>query len=148
MNLREIKQEISLNQRKAKRFGRGPRSGHGKTSGRGHKGAKARAGHSGQNGYEGGQTPLFRRLPKRGFSNDPFRLEYAVINVGDLNGYPAGTEITPDVLMKSGKVRKLLNGLKILGSGALDVPLKVSAHKFSESAAQKIREAGGEVKEL
>lgn len=148
MNLREIKETVSLDQRKRKRVGRGPRSGHGKTSCRGHKGANARSGNGRRIGYEGGQTPLFRRLPKRGFSNDPFRIEYAVINVGDLNGLAAGTEVTPDLLLESGVVKKLLNGLKVLGGGAIDVPLKVQAHKFSESAVRKIREAGGEVKEL
>ena len=145
MNLQEIKKE-SLGHRGKKRFGRGPRSGHGKTSGRGHKGANARSGHSGQIGYEGGQTPLFRRLPKRGFSNENFRLEYTVINVGDLNEFPAGSEITPEMLLKSKLLRKLeKGGLKILGGGALDVPLKVHAHKFSQSAETKIKEAGGEV---
>jgi large subunit ribosomal protein L15 len=147
MNLRDIK-DVSLNHHRRKRVGRGPRSGHGKTSGRGHKGARARSGHGGHIGYEGGQTPLFRRLPKRGFSNAKFRLEFAIVNVGDLNGFPAGAEITPELLLKSKVINKLRAGLKVLGNGALDVPLKVSAHRFSESAAQKIREAGGEVKEL
>lgn len=147
MNLSEVK-KVALGQKKRKRLGRGPRSGRGKTAGRGHKGANARSGHSGQIGYEGGQTPLFRRLPKRGFSNARNRLTIVVVNVGDLNGFPAGTEITPDALLKAGLIRKLGDGLKVLGGGALDVPLKVSANRFSESAAQKIRDAGGEVKEL
>ena len=147
MNLRDIK-DVSLNHHRRKRVGRGPRSGHGKTSGRGHKGAGARSGHGGHIGYEGGQTPLFRRLPKRGFSNAKFRLEFAIVNVGDLNSFPAGAEITPELLLKSKVIGKLRAGLKVLGNGALDVPLKVSAHRFSESAAQKIRDAGGEVKEL
>jgi large subunit ribosomal protein L15 len=147
MNLSDIK-KVSLGHKARKRVGRGPRSGHGKTAGRGHKGANARSGHSGQIGYEGGQTPLFRRLPKRGFSNARQRLDIAVVNVGDLNGFPAGSEITPETLLKARVVRKLGDGLKVLGGGALDVPLKVSAHRFSESAAQKIRDAGGEVKEL
>lgn len=148
MNLQDIKTEQPLPHKRPKRVGRGPRSGHGKTSTYGHKGAKARAGHSGMNAYEGGQTPLFKRLPKRGFSNAPFRLEYAVINVGDLNALPAGTEVTVELLMELRLIHKLLDGLKILGNGALDVPLKVQAHKFSATAAQKIRDAGGEVKEL
>jgi len=148
MNLREIR-EMPLGNHRRKRVGRGTGSGHGKTSGRGHKGRNARAGgRHGFAGYEGGQTPFFRRLPKRGFSNAPFRLEFATVNVGDLNGFPAGTEITPESLLKSGIIRKLRAGLKILGDGALDVPLKVSAHRFSSAAAEKIKEAGGEVKKL
>jgi large subunit ribosomal protein L15 len=129
-------------------MGRGMRSGHGKTCGRGLKGATSRSGNSGYVGYEGGQTPLFRRLPKRGFNNANFRLEFVAVNVGDLNSFPAGTEVTPETLMKAGLINELKNGIKILGGGALDVPLKVHAHRFSGTAAQKIKEAGGEVKEL
>jgi large subunit ribosomal protein L15 len=147
MNLIKLK-ETSLNRKKAKRVGRGMGSGHGKTSSRGHKGAHSRSGWGGLGAHEGGQTPLFRRLPKRGFSNFNFRLEYATVNVGDLNSFAAGTEITPELLLKERKVRKILAGVKILGNGALEVPLKVSAHKFSKTAADKITEAGGEVKEL
>jgi large subunit ribosomal protein L15 len=147
MKLSDIK-KISLGHKARKRMGRGPRSGHGKTAGRGHKGANSRSGHSGQIGYEGGQTPLFRRLPKRGFSNARARLDVAIVNVGDLNGFPAGSEITPEALVKARVIRKVGDAVKVLGGGALDVPLKVSAHRFSESAARKIREAGGEVKEL
>ena len=148
MNLQEIK-AIPLGNHRRKRVGRGPRSGHGKTCGRGHKGRNARAGgRHGFAGYEGGQTPLFRRLPKRGFSNAPFRLRFATVNVGDLNGFAAGTEVTPESLLKAGVIRKLGAGLKVLGGGALDVPLKVRAHRFSGAAAEKIKEAGGEVKKL
>jgi large subunit ribosomal protein L15 len=148
MKLQDI-EKISLHQHRRKIVGRGTRSGHGKTCGRGHKGAKARSGGGkGYVGYEGGQTPLFRRLPKRGFSNDRWRRELIAVNVGDLNGFPAGSEVTPEVLLKAGVIEKLLGGVKILGGGALDIPLKVHAHRFSSSAAQKIREAGGEVKEL
>ena len=147
MNLKQIK-EIPLGRRRRTRVGRGPGSGKGKTCGRGHKGASSRAGWGGLIGHEGGQTPLFRRLPKRGFSNAKFRLEFATVNVKDLNSFPAGTEITPERLLKERKIRTLGAGLKVLGSGALDVPLKVHAHRFSRSAVQKIREAGGEVKEL
>jgi len=147
MNLEEIKQ-VPLRRRRRKRVGRGTGSGRGKTSGRGHKGAKSRAGWGGLLGHEGGQTPLFRRLPKRGFSNAKFRLEFATVNVKDLNTFAAGTEITPALLLKERKIRKLGAGLKILGTGALDVPLKVHAHRFSRSAIEKIRDAGGEVKEL
>ena len=147
MNLDDIK-KVPLNSKRRKRVGRGPASGSGKTSGRGHKGAGSRAGWSGLYRHEGGQTPLFRRLPKRGFSNDNFRREYAVVNVGDLNQFEAGAEITPEVLLKRRKIRKLLSGLKILGGGALDVPLKVSAHRFTRTAVEKIEEAGGEIREL
>jgi len=147
MNLREIR-DIPLQRKRHKRVGRGRGSGHGKTCGRGTKGAASRTGFRGLVGYEGGQTPLFRRIPKRGFSNAPFRKEYAIINVGELNAFPAGTEITPEVLLKEGKVKRLRNGLKVLGAGALEVPLRVHAHRFSRAAVQKIREAGGEVKEL
>lgn len=147
MNLNDIKR-VPLNRRSRKRVGRGPGSGSGKTSGRGHKGAGARAGFGGLYKHEGGQTPLFRRLPKRGFSNVQFELKYAIVNVSDLNGFEAGTEVTPDLLLKTRKIRKIAAGLKVLGNGALDVPLKVSAHRFSRAAVEKIVEAGGEVKEL
>ena len=147
MNLRKLK-ETPLPNRRRKRVGRGIGSGRGKTCGRGHKGASSRAGWGGLIAHEGGQTPLFRRLPKRGFSNANFRLEFAVVNVKDLNSFVAGTEITPELLLKERKIRKLCAGLKVLGTGALDVPLKVHAHRFSKSAIQKIQEAGGEVKEL
>ena len=147
MNLRKIK-ESRLNRKPRKRLGRGQRSGSGKTCGRGHKGAGARSGSGGKIGYEGGQTPLFRRLPKRGFNNAKFRLEFAIVNVGELNGLAAGTEVTPELLLKERKIRKIGAGLKVLGRGALEVPLRVNAHRFSESASRKIQEAGGEVKVL
>ena len=147
MNLAEMRQSPQKRKR-AKRVGRGNGSGHGKTCCRGHKGARSRAGFGGMIGYEGGQTPLFRRLPKRGFSNENFRLEFATVNVGDLNGFAAGTEVTPELLLKERKIRKLGAGLKVLGDGALEVPLKVQAHRFSRTAMEKIAEAGGEVKRL
>ena len=147
MNLQDIK-KVPLQRRRKKRVGRGPGSGCGKTCSRGHKGAGSRAGWGGLIRHEGGQTPLFRRLPKRGFSNENFRLDFATINVAALNDFAAGTEVTPELLVKTRKVRKLGDGLKILGGGALDVPLKVSAHRFSRTAIAKIVEAGGEVKEL
>jgi len=147
MNLEQLKR-IGPAAKRRKRVGRGNASGAGKTCGRGHKGARSRAGFGGMVGYEGGQTPLFRRLPKRGFSNANFRLEFAIVNVGDLNALPAGTEVTPELLMQQGKIRKLKAGLKVLGDGALDVPLKVHAHRFSRAAVEKITDAGGEVKRL
>ncbi len=147
MNLREIKQ-VPLARKRRKRVGRGIGSGMGKTCGRGHKGAHSRAGFGGMIAYEGGQTPLFRRLPKRGFNNANFRLEFAIINVGELNSFAAGAEITPELLLKERRIRKPQAGLKILGNGALDVPLKVHAHRFSRTAVQKIEDAGGEVMHL
>ncbi len=147
MNLRELK-EAPIGHRRRKRLGRGAGSGHGKTCGKGHKGRNARAGVGGFIGYEGGQTPLFRRLPKRGFSNVNHEIKYAVINVGDLEGLEAGSEVTPDLLLKERKIGALKDGLKVLGGGELKTALKVHAHKFSGMAVRKIREAGGEVKEL
>ncbi len=147
MNLKQIR-DMPLNRKRRKRVGRGPGSGHGKTCGRGMGGAGSRSGSGGLVAYEGGQTPFFRRIPKRGFSNAPFRIEFAIVNVGELNSFPAGTEVTPELLLKHRKTRKPCDGLKILGHGALDVPLTVHAHRFSRSAVQKIRDAGGEVKEL
>ena len=129
-----------------KRVGRGPGSGLGKTSGRGHKGARARSGYGGKQGFEGGQMPLARRLPKVGFKN-PFRKEYACVNVCDLNQFEDGTEITPALLIEQGLVKKLKDGLKILGKGELERKLVVVAHKISEGARQKIEGRGGEVKE-
>jgi large subunit ribosomal protein L15 len=143
MNLRKLK-AMSLNRKKPKRVGRGRGSGRGKTCGRGHKGAHARSGWGGMRAHEGGQTPLFRRLPKRGFKNTRFAVKYAIVNVGDLNSFPAGTDVTPELLLQERKVRKIADGVKILGGGALEVPLTVRAHKFSASAEAKIKDAGGE----
>jgi large subunit ribosomal protein L15 len=147
MNLEEIKQ-VPLGHHRRKRLGRGIGSGLGKTCGKGHKGRNARAGVGGFIGYEGGQTPLFRRLPKRGFNNANFRRQYAVINVGDLNELEAGSEVTAEVLLKAGMIGAMEDGLKVLGAGELTTALKVRAHKFSASAAEKIRGAGGEIEEL
>jgi len=128
--------------RKVKRVGRGPGSGHGKTSGKGHKGQKARSGGQVHRGFEGGQMPLQRRLPKRGFHNI-FRKEFAVINLKDLEKYEASKEITPVLLLEDGKISKIKDGLKILGEGDLSKPLKIYAHKFSQEALKKIEKAGG-----
>ncbi|OGL40593.1 MAG: 50S ribosomal protein L15 [Candidatus Schekmanbacteria bacterium GWA2_38_11] len=130
--------------RKVKRVGRGPGSGHGKTSGKGHKGQKARSGGQVHRGFEGGQMPLQRRLPKRGFHNI-FRKEFAVINLKDLEKYEASKEITPVLLLEDGKISKIKDGLKILGEGDLSKPLKIYAHKFSQEALKKIEKAGGKV---
>jgi large subunit ribosomal protein L15 len=125
-----------------KRFGRGPSSGTGKTSGRGHKGQNARSGGGVRPGFEGGQNPLYRRLPKRGFVN-PTRKEYAVVNIEDLNSLPAGTEVTPEFLMTNGVVKNAKSGIKVLGNGEVTVKLTVKANKFSQSAVEKIEAAGG-----
>ncbi|UUZ91741.1 50S ribosomal protein L15 [Paenibacillus sp. P25] len=125
-----------------KRVGRGIGSGMGKTATRGHKGQNARSGGGVRPGFEGGQNPLYRRLPKRGFNNQ-FRKEYAVVNVEELNKFAAGTEITPDVLLESGIVKNPRDGIKILGNGEVTVQLNVKANKFSQSAVEKIQVAGG-----
>lgn len=131
-----------------KRVGRGPGSGLGKTAGRGEKGQKSRSGYSSKPGFEGGQMPLHRRLPKRGFTS-PFRREFAVLNVGRLATLPEGTEITPQFLLEQGFIpKKGLGALKILGEGALEVKLIVRAHAFSASARKKIERAGGTVEVL
>jgi large subunit ribosomal protein L15 len=128
--------------RKNKRVGRGMGSGHGKTSTRGYKGQKSRSGTSIRPGFEGGQMPLHRRLPKRGFTNI-FRKEYAVVNLETLALFAAGDQVNPEVLKSRGIVKNLKDGIKILGTGELKHALHVSAHKFSKSAAEKIQQAGG-----
>ena len=125
------------------RVGRGPGSGHGKTASRGSKGAKSRSGFRFKRGFEGGQTPLHRRVPKRGFHN-PFRVEYAVVNLDTLSEvFEAGTAITPDVLRERGIVRNANGPIKVLGRGDISKALTVKAQKFSGSAAKKIEAAGG-----
>ena len=126
----------------AKRVGRGHGSGNGKTAGKGQKGQKVRSGGGVRLGFEGGQTPLARRLPKRGFTNFN-RKEYAIVNVESLNRFDAGTEVTPELLVESGLVRKELDGIKILGQGELEKSLTVKANKFSKSAVTVIEQAGG-----
>ena len=125
-----------------KRVGRGIGSGLGKTSGRGQKGQKSRSGGSVRRGFEGGQMPLFQRLPKRGFHNR-FRRHWAVVNVGSLNSFDDGSAISPQMLMDKGLVKNLKDGLKILGNGDLSKKLTVQAHSFSEQAVKKIETAGG-----
>lgn len=127
-----------------KRLGRGPGSGTGKTAGRGHNGQRSRAGFSQRFGFEGGQMPLVRRVPKRGFTNI-FRKEHAVVNVSDLANFEG--DVTPESLLEAGLVRKNMP-VKILGEGELTVALKVQAHKFSKSAREKIEAAGGSCEEL
>ena len=129
--------------RDRKRVGRGPGSGLGKTSGRGEKGQKSRSGYSRKVGFEGGQMPLHRRVPKRGFTNARFRKEFTEVNLGRLEVFDAGSIITPEVLLKRGVIRKLRDGVKVLGKGALTKPLTVKAHRFSARAQEAIAAAGG-----
>ena len=126
------------------RVGRGPGSGNGKTSGRGQKGQKARSGGGVRLGFEGGQTPLARRLPKRGFTNFN-RKVFAIVNVESLNVFENDTVVTPELLIETGLVRKELDGIKILGQGELEKKLTVKANKFSGSAVSTIEQAGGKV---
>jgi large subunit ribosomal protein L15 len=128
--------------KKEKRIGRGPGSGHGKTSTKGHKGQAARSGGTKGPGFEGGQQPLIRRVPKRGFTNI-FRKEYSIVNLDRLNQFDADTIINPQFLQEAGVVRKAGQNIKILGNGELTKPLVISAHKFSEEAMKKIQAAGG-----
>jgi len=129
---------------KPKRIGRGPGSGHGKTAGRGMNGMWSRAGTHSKRGFEGGQMPLHRRMPKRGFTNDPFRKEHTTLNIGDLERFAAGSKVGPDELIASGLVRKIAkHGLRILGDGNLDRALHITAHYFTASAKDKIVKAGG-----
>lgn len=129
----------------SKRVGRGVASGHGKTSGKGHKGQNARSGGGVRPGFEGGQLPLFRRLPKRGFSNAMFKVEYATINVSDLEKFEDGAVITPELLKEMGILKNQLDGVKILGTGTLEKKLVVKAHKFSAKAKEEIEKLGGKV---
>ncbi len=124
------------------RLGRGQGSGNGKTSGKGNKGQKARSGGMGKLGFEGGQTPLARRLPKRGFTNYT-RKEYAIVNLDQLNKFADGTEVTVEMLKDCGMVKDLKNGVKILGEGELTKKLVVKANKFSKSAVAMIEKVGG-----
>ncbi len=138
--------------KKRKRIGRGQGSGHGGTSTRGHKGAKSRAGYSHTPGFEGGQMPLARRVPKRGFTS-PFRVEYQVVNVETLeklstDGRVQGGVVTPEVLAKLGVVKKAAGLVKVLGNGDLKATLSVSAHAFSKSAQEKIEKAGGKAQTI
>jgi large subunit ribosomal protein L15 len=128
--------------KKRKRVGRGDGSGHGKTSGRGHKGQGARSGGGTRPGFEGGQMPLQRRLPKRGFHN-PFRVEMTVINLEQLEAFPSGSEVTPEVLAEKGLVRGKDAKIKVLGTGGLTKSLRVKAHASSAKAREKIEACGG-----
>ena len=126
-----------------KRVGRGTGSGLGKTSGKGHKGQNARSGGGVRPGFEGGQLPLFRRLPKRGFSNAMFKTTYAVLNLDDLNKFEENTEITPELLKEMGILKNQLDGVKVLGNGTLEKKLTVKANQFSKKAKEEIEKLGG-----
>jgi len=130
---------------RVKRLGCGESSGHGKTSGKGHKGQKARSGGSIRLGFEGGQMPLIRRLPKRGFNNAAFHATYAIVNLSDLNEFKAGTVVNEELLRESKLVRGDVAGIKILGDGELKHALKIEADKVSASAREKIEKAGGTI---
>jgi large subunit ribosomal protein L15 len=141
VKLHEIQAPPGANKR-TKRVGRGPGSGHGKTSTRGHKGQKARSGGGVRPGFEGGQMPLQRRLPKRGFTNI-FKKEYAIVNIQDLNIFDDGTEVTIELLQDVGMIKGVKDGVKILGNGELEKQLTVKAHRFSKQAEEKISARGG-----
>ncbi|WP_163582598.1 50S ribosomal protein L15 [Gracilibacillus saliphilus] len=141
MKLHELKPSQAKKQRN--RVGRGMSSGNGKTSGRGHKGQKARSGGGVRPGFEGGQMPLFQRLPKRGFTNIN-RKDFAIVNLETLNNFDEGTEVTPELLLETGTISKVNTGVKILGNGKLEKKLTVKAHKFSASAKDAIEAAGGQ----
>ena len=128
-----------------KRVGRGVGSGLGKTSGKGHKGQNARSGGGVRPGFEGGQLPLFRRLPKRGFYKAKFKVRYATINLSDLNRFEDGAVVTPELLKEMGLIKQQLDGIKVLGNGTLEKKLTVRAHKFSAKAQIGIESLGGKI---
>ncbi len=144
MKLHDLRPAVG-SKKKPRRLGRGPGSGRGKTSGKGHKGLLARAGNPNMAGFEGGQMPLARRVPKRGFHN-PFRVEYSIVNLQVLSALSDVSEVTLQVLYDKGIVKKRSRPIKVLGVGELTKPLVVEAHKFSQSALQKIQQAGGQAK--
>ena len=146
MRLNEIRPSEGSKTKSRKRVGRGTGSGLGKTSGRGQKGQNARSGGGVRPGFEGGQMPLFRRMPKRGFTNI-FAKKYAILNIEDLNRFDDNTVITPELLFEKGLVKgkNEIDGIKILGNGNLEKKLTVKAHKFSKTAIEKIEAAGGKV---
>ncbi len=147
MRLHNLKPRPGAKHR-TKRLGIGESSGHGKTSGRGGKGQTARSGGSIRLGFEGGQMPLLRRIPKRGFNNRAFRTEFSTVNVGVLNAFKDGETVTPEALVEQGILKKLLDGVKILGNGELKKKLTVKAQRFSASARERITKAGGQCEDL
>jgi large subunit ribosomal protein L15 len=147
MNLDDVK-AVPIPRKHRLRVGRGIGSGRGKTAGRGFKGQKSRSGYSRKLGFAGGQMPLFRRLPKRGFSNQPFKEEYEVVNIGDLAAFDAKSEVGPAELKSARLVSRNAKLIKILGAGEIDRPLTVKAHKFSAKAREAIAGAGGTAEEI
>ena len=141
MDMSELCSSVNPKKRR-KRVGRGIGSGHGKTSCRGHKGARSRSGWKSRSWFEGGQMPLQRRLPVRGFTNI-FKKQYTIVNLEKLNRFDDGTVVTPKLLKSVGVIKKTQDGVKILGNGELEKSLTVKAHRFSESALSKIKSAGG-----
>lgn len=146
MKLTELKPSAG-SKKKSKRVGRGESSGHGKTSGRGSKGQRSRSGGKVPQWFEGGQMPLQRRLPKRGFKN-PFKKEFAIINVGDLDKFEPNTVVDREKLKEAGLVKRIKDGIKLLGNGEIERPLTVRVNKVSKSAKEKIEAAGGVVEEV
>lgn len=142
MKLHEL-QPSDNSKKNRKRVGRGPGSGHGKTSCKGHKGQNARSGGGVRPGFEGGQMPLHRRLPKRGFKNYPFRKVYSIVNLSDLEMFEGVNDITPQLMIERGLVKKGNRGIKILAKGELKKEYTITADKFSKSAVEKIEAAGG-----
>ncbi|MEK6726938.1 MAG: 50S ribosomal protein L15 [Deltaproteobacteria bacterium] len=143
MNLGELRAPEGASKNR-KRLGRGSGSGHGKTSGRGHKGQRARSGGRGKTGFEGGQMPLQRRLPKRGFTNI-FRKEYAIVNLSDLDRFDKGSTVDVALLVAAGLVNKIGAGVKLLADGDIKKSLTIKVHKFSQSAKAKVEAAGGRI---
>lgn len=143
MNLSELRAPEGASKNR-KRLGRGTGSGHGKTSGRGHKGQRARSGGRGKTGFEGGQMPLQRRLPKRGFTNI-FRKEISIVNLGDLEIFDSGSTVDVAALVKAGLVKKIGDGVKLLADGDIKKPLIIKVHRSSQAAKEKIEAAGGRI---
>jgi large subunit ribosomal protein L15 len=144
MRLHELEKNLGATSAR-KRVGRGAGSGLGKTSGKGQKGQNSRSGGGVKATFEGGQLPLYRRLPKRGFSNFEYKTTYAVVNVSDLNRFEDGTLVTPALLKEVGLANKELDGIKVLGNGSLEKKLTIQAHKFSKSAVEKIEASGSKI---
>ncbi len=144
MKLNELEKNIGATHKK-KIVGRGRGTGLGKTSGKGHKGQNARSGGGVRTVFEGGQTPLYRRLPKRGFNNYKFQIKYATINVSDLNRFENDTVVSPALLKEVGLVKNQLDGIKVLGNGTLEKKLTVQAHKFSKTAVEKLEATGSKI---
>ena len=142
MNLHTLKPRPGSKHR-VKRLGCGESSGHGKTSGKGHKGQKARSGGSIRLGFEGGQMPLIRRVPKRGFNNNAFKTQFAIVNLEDLNAFESGAEVNEESLLKAGLIRRPYELVKVLGTGELKKALKITVDKASATAKDAIEKAGG-----